>query len=427
MKTVIDRRRDTRLRRQVFTGGAAAVFAVLPFARARAGVEFVTTTASCATHVAGSGNALTVMAGQNMQFEVWGNSIDLTNLTDGFTFSGPAGMAARIVTRRSGATNNGRGCGFVGSAVVEVDTPPTLGANAAAQVSFKMPLGDLSRLNMTIVAHPAINQATWTQQGTIQPNSMPCIIKTGSITAQNQDTKLVIQLPPGSGQDQSTCTSNVISIRLTTAAGQADVTPSFAYRVTGLPPFITVSQTPTSASPFAAPGMSFTFNIAGVRGLTAVSNSTIKITNPIDTLRSTTLVLQVNPTPGQGFAQVATANPASTRAGNPIDFTLKFSAPTQAGQVVTWRMTQAACFAQAVAEAPYNAASPFQFFTVPANQTSVIIRVLSVNGGSCTNRLAPVTHIFESWIGDARTNPQVTTVTSGPSYTRTSVSLLFPQ
>ena len=425
MMSIIDKRRGTPLRREVMAGGAAVALAMLPVARAWAGVEYVTRTASCTIHVA-STSGLTVMAGQNMQFEVWGNSVDLTDPTNGFTFTGPAGMQARIVTRRSGATNSGRGCGFVGSAVVEIDTPPTLTANASASVSFKMPLGDLSRLSLTVVPHPAMSQATWTTQGTIQPNAMPCIVKTGSITTLNQDTKLVIQLPPGSAQDQTTCTSNILNVRAVVSSQQVDVAPSFNYRVTGLPSFLTVTQSPSPATALQLPSLSFTFNVAGVRTLTATSNSTIKITNPIDTLRSTSLVLQVVPNPGQGFTQAATANPTSTNAGNPIDFTLRFSAPTQAGQVVTWRMTQAACFAQAVAEAPYSAASPFQFFRLPGGQTSVNIRVLSVNGGGCTNKLAPVTHIFEAWIGDSRTNPQVTTVTSGPTYTRTNVSLLFP-
>jgi len=273
MMSIIDKRRGTPLRREVMVGGAAVALAMLPVARAWAGVEYVTRTASCTIHVA-STSGLTVMAGPNMQFEVWGNSVDLTDPTNGFTFTGPAGMQARIVTRRSGSTNSGRGCGFVGSAVVEIDTPPTLTANASASVSFKMPLGDLSRLSLTVVPNPALSQATWTTQGTIQPNAMPCIVKTGSITTLNQDTKLVIQLPPGSAQDQTTCTSNVLNVRAVVSSQQVDVAPSFNYRVTGLPSFLTVTQSPSPASALQLPSLSFTFNVAGVRTLSAASTST---------------------------------------------------------------------------------------------------------------------------------------------------------
>src|SRR5262249_17996051 len=160
-------------------------------------------------------------------------------------------------------------------------------ANAVASVSFKMPLGDFSTLSMTIVPHPTLTQATWTTSGSLQPSNMACIVKTGSITTINQDTKLVIQLPPGSAQDQTTCTSNVIGVRMHAAAGSADVMPGIKYNVTGLPSFVTVTQDPSTATPFAAPLLSFTFNVAATRGLTAASNSTITIANPIATNRTT--------------------------------------------------------------------------------------------------------------------------------------------
>jgi hypothetical protein len=334
-------------------------------------------------------------------------------------------MTASIVTRHSGADNSGRGCGFVGSAVVQVSTPATLTANASASVSFKMPLGDLSTLSMTIVAQPALSQATWTTNGSLSPTTMPCIVKTGSISTINQDTKLVIQLPPGAAQDQTTCTSNAIELRVHPAAANADVATAIKYNVTGVPSFVSVAQSPATVSPSAVPLLTFTFNVSGIRALTAPSNTTITIANPIAPNRSTTLTLQVSPTAGQGFSQVATANPTATNAGNPIDFTVRLSAPASS-QVITWRMTQAACFKQALPEAPYSAAAPFQFFRFPQGTTSAIIRVLSVNGGGCTNKLAPTTHIFEAWTGDSRIDPQVTTVTSGATYTRTTISLLSP-
>jgi hypothetical protein len=419
MISIVKIRRGAGLRRNVVVGGAALALAVLPVARAWAGVEYATRTSDCNTHLAGPGDPLTVMAGPSMQFEVWGNSVDLTNPTSGFKFTGPTGMQAHIVSRHSGAENSSRGCGFVGSAIVEVSTPGTMTANAAASVSFQMPLGDFSGLALTITAFPALAQATWSQSGSLQPSNLPCLIKTGSISLLNQDTKLVIQLPPGASQDQTTCTSNTIQVKVVpTSFPIVDISPSFKYTVTGLPSFLTEAQTPPALTP-----LTFTFNVSGTRALTAASNNTITITNPIATNRTTTLVLSVSPTAGQGFAQAATANPTSTTAGNPIDFTLKLSAPAAAGQVITWRMTQAACFKQAVTEAPYSAASTFQFFKFPAGVTSAIIRVLSVNGGGCTSRLGPTTHIFEAWIGDSRTNPQVTTVTTGPTYTRTTISL----
>jgi hypothetical protein len=422
MISIFGRIRGAVPRRRMVMGGAALALAIVPTARARAGVEYATRTSDCNTHLAGPGDPLTVMAGPNMDFEVWGNSVDLTNPTTGFKFTGPAGMQASIIARHSGADNSGRGCGFVGSAVVRVSTSGTMTTDANGSVSFQMPLGDFSSLALKIVAFPSLAQATWTTSGTLQPSNLPCIVKTGSINLLNQDTKLVIQLPPGAAQDQTTCTSNVIQVKvLPTAFPIVDISPSYKYNVTGLPTFLTDSQTPPALNP-----LKFTFSVSRIRALTTTSSSTITIQNPIATNRTTTLTLQVSPTAGQGFAQVATPNPTSTAAGNPIDFTLKLSAPAATGQIITWRMTQAACFKQAVTEAPYSATATFQFFQFPAGVTSANIRVLSVNNAGCTSKLAPTTQIFEAWIGDSRTNPQVTTVTTGPTYTRTNISLLFP-
>ena len=48
------------------------------------------------------------------------------------------------------------------------------------------------------------------------------------------------------------------------------------------------------------------------------------------------------------------------------------------------------------------------------------------DGAGCTNKLAPMTHIFEASTGDSREDPQVTAATTGATYTRTTVSRLAP-
>jgi hypothetical protein len=100
-----------------------------------------------------------------------------------------------------------------------------------------------------------------------------------------------------------------------------DVKTDIRYNVTGLPSFVSVSQSPATGSPFVVPLLTLTFDVSGIRALTAASNSTITIVNPLASNRTTT-------------------------------------------------------------------------------------------------------HIFEAWTGDSRTDPQVTTVTTGATYTRTTISLL---
>jgi hypothetical protein len=425
MISIIERCRGANASRTTLTAAGALALAFLPASRARAGVEFVTRTTNCTAHIAESGNALTVQAGPGMTFEVWGNSVDLAPTIK----TGGALTGAAIVARHSGAANAGRGCGLVGSMVVSVTSNATITASAAASLSFQMPLGDFSQLSMTIVPFPGLNQPTWTTSGTLQPSNLPCLVGTGSITTINQDTKLVIQLPPGASQDQSTCTSNVLTVKVQPGPSTADVAPTFKYSVSGLPSFMTEGQA-TAELPPVAGTLTFTFNVQGIRALTTQSASTIVIKNPIATNRSTTLTLQVNPAAvAEGFSATASPNPASTAAGNSIDFTLRFSAPIPAGQVVTWRMTQAGCFVSAdKIQWPYDpqTTTGFQYYKVPSGVNSTVIRVLSQNNSGCTNKLAPVTQIFEAWIGDQRVNPNIVNVTSGPTYTRVNIGLLFP-
>ena len=425
MISIVEKWRGANASRATLTAAGAFALALLPAARARAGVEYVTRTTNCTVHIADPSNALTVQAGPGMTFEVWGNSVDLAPTIK----TGGALTGASIVARHSGADNAGRGCGLVGSMVVSVTSNATITTSAAASLAFQMPLGDFSTLGMTIVPFPALNQPTWTTSGALQPSKLPCIVGTGSITTINQDTKLVIQLPPGASQDQSTCTSNVLTVKVQPGSNSSDVAPTFKYSVSGLPSFLTESQA-TAELPGVGATLTFTFNVAATRALTASSTSTITIKNPINTNRSTTLTLQVSPSPlAQGFTAPAVPNPTSTAAGNPIDFTLKFAVPTSAsGQVITWRMTQAGCFKSAGTEWPYNPTSStgFQYFTAGGGLTSTVIRVLSQNNSGCTNKAAPVTQIFEAWIGDQRVNPNIVNVTSGPTYTRVNIALLFP-
>jgi len=422
MISIFERRRGANASRATLVATATFALAVTPMARASAGVEYVTRTSDCNSHIAGTGNALTVQAGSAMTFEVWGNSIDLAPSIK----TGGALTGASIVARHSGTDNSARGCGFVGSMVVSVSSNPTITTSTGASLSFQMPLGDFSTLAMTIMPFSSLAQPTWTTSGSLQPSSLSCIVKTGSITTVNQDTKLVIQLPPGAPQDQSTCTSNVITVRvLPTSTSAADVAPTFKYAVSGLPAFMRDSQA-TPELPTVSATLAFVINVQAIRALTTTSTSTITIKNPIATNRTTTLTLQVSPNPGLGFATVATATPTGVVVGNPIDFAVTLSAPAgTGGQVISWRMTQATCFANETGGgfATYSQGALYQLFTIAAGQTSGIIRVLSTNGPGCTSKLGPVTQLFEAWVGNAIANPQVAAVTSGPKYTRVNVKL----
>jgi hypothetical protein len=394
----------------------AAALAATP---AYAGVEYVTPTSNCTLKVdVPGGKPLRIIAGQNIQFEVWGNSVDLADPTNGFRInisSGPTGgVSASVISRRSGPSNLSRGCGNVGSAVVRVNSPPTLASQVVMTIQFRMPFGDWSSQPVTINPFPAIT-STWTSL----PGS--CLIKTGSAEMLNNSTTMVVQLPPGHRQDQTNCSTR-ITARLRDTFGDLDITgPAITYNVSGLPNFLTAVQLSGGN-----PGINLNIDIARIRALTGVSNSNITFTNPLNTARTTTLRLEVRPELGQGFASTATANPTTLTAGDPVDFTVRLSAPAAANQVITWRMTSPGCFIEANPQSQYNPSAPFQHFVFPQGQQNAIIRVRSRTGTGCTNVNSLVAHIFEAWIGDSRTNPQVTAVTSGPTYTRATIQLRDP-
>jgi hypothetical protein len=406
---------------------AAAVLAVtaLGTPTAKAGVEFVTRIGDCTTRVdeIGDGKDLFIIAGNNIQFEVWGNSVDLSNPSTGFRIgvdSGAGTVTARIIRQRSGATNLGRGCGNTGSAEVEVDSPVTLTSNIQRSLFFKMPLGDESRLQMTIKAYPTFD-VTWASTSA----DVSCIVKTGTFEKLNQDHKILIQLPPGHQQDQTTCTQRTLIARgIPSLIGELDIAKGFSYSITGLPAFLQSSQA-SVVSPAVLPQASFAISVSGIRALTTASNSNIVISS-LNPNRSSSLNLEVKTDLGNGFSVAATCNPSSFNVGDPTDCRLTLASTVTNTQPITWRITTATCFTQAVAEAPYDANAPFQVFKFPAGQSSANIRVRSVNNPGCTSSLSPVRHVFEAWIGDFRTDPQVTTVTSGPNYTRTTITLIHP-
>ena len=402
-----------------------------------AGVEFVTPVGKCHQRVdrIGDGKDLFIMAGENVQFEVWGNSVDLTDPRRGLriaTDSGRANVRARIVERHSGASNarrkdrTRRNCPFTGSAVVEIDSPANLNRMVQRSIFFKMPLGDESRLQISIKPFPPF-QATWSSPR--GGGNLQCIVGNGSRVVQSQNTAQIITLPPGHRQDRSNCIDSELWVDIRPAnIGEVDIAPRFSYTMTGVPNFLTARTTNQAAHfPLNNGGaVKFTINPRQIRRLTARSNSTITIRNPRRPARRDSLRLVVQPELGNGFRAVAACTPTRFNVGDPTDCLIRLAARAGgAGQPITWRMTTATCFAQAVATAPYNPGATFQVFRLPGGRTSANIRTRSINGNRCGDADG-VTHIFEAWVGDFRTNPQVTAVTSGPTYTRANIRVVQP-
>jgi hypothetical protein len=301
---------------------------------AQAGVEFVTRTADC-TKVdrIGDGKDLFIMAGRNVRFRVFGNSVDLSNPTNGFriaTDSGAGDVRAKIVSQ-------GTDCGGTGFALVDVDSPANLNANIQRSLFFKMPFGDESRLQMTIKAFPAINVVWRVQQ------DIGCI---GGFTLLNQDHRMLIRLPPGHQQDETTCNNRTAFARVTPASlGEVGVFKKFNYSVTGLPGFATSEQA-FPQEPNSSAEITFPIDVGRIRALNATSNRTLTISSVSN--RTATLDLTVVPNLSNGFAQAAKCRNLQTGAlvnvNDQVHCELRLAFPPPSdGQRVSFEVTDKDC------------------------------------------------------------------------------------
>ncbi|MDQ6893116.1 MAG: hypothetical protein M3167_10600 [Acidobacteriota bacterium] len=404
----------------------ALAFAALAAPAARAGVEYVTRVGQCTNHVdeIGDGKDLFIVAGPSVQFEVFGNSVDLSNPTTGLrvgTDSGTGNVTARIVSQTNGPTNGSKGCGNTGSAVVQVDSPINLTSNIQRSLYFKMPAGDESRLQMTIKALPAFT-VTWT---TVQ-NSVSCIVKTGSFERLDQDHKIKIQLPPGSAQDQTTCNQNTLVAHITPASiNEIDINRAVSYSASGLPNFLTASS-PQTATTSVQTDMSFPINVARIRGLTAASNSNIVITST-NPSRTANLSVEVLPGITNGFTQPANCNNPLTgklvTAGDLVQCELRLSLAPANGQLITFQAVDRLCFAAGAPGVTYFSSTGVGTTTLTGSgvifQVPLRVQNASMSTGQPCASQTGVQQTVKFWVGPRD-------IESGADFTQDSIRIKSP-
>lgn len=384
---------------------AALALIALTVPPVQAGVEFVTGigTADDCNRVdkIGDGKDLFIIAGPDIRFRVFGNSVNLSNPTSGFriaTDSGVGTVTARIVSQ-------GNDCGGTGFALVEVDSPVGLASDIQRSLFFKMPFGDESRLQMRIKAFPTIN-VTWTSVQT----DIGCIVKTGGFEKLNQDHRIRITLPPGHRQDQTTCNQRTLVAKVVPSLiGELDIPgPKFKYSVSGLPTFMTSNQA-ASVALFIQPQINFPIDIAGIRALSTTRNSTITVSsrNPN---RTSTLNLEVVPSPlANGFTQAANCRNLQTgdivNLGDPVQCELRLAAPPAAGgQPINFEVSLAGCVtAQGTNPAgmsnfQYSSASGLGSATLTGAGTIFEVPLRTQAGTGCASDTG-VQHTAKFWIG----------------------------
>ena len=370
---------------------------------AQAGVEFVTRVGECTNKVdqPGDGKDLFIIAGPDVQFEVFGNSVDLSNPTTGFRISSTSSFSARIVSQRGGFDNLGRGCGNTGSAVVEVDTPIDLSGQIQRHLFFKMPGGDESSLPITIRPLPAITAAWLSQQSDIS-----CIVKTGTFERLDQNRLLRIQLPPGHQQDQTTCNQNrLVAVVNPSSIGEVDIDRTLKYTATGQPGFAPFNQPLAHASTSNA-NVHFNLSVSGIRQLNAASNSSIVISSP-NPSRTATLRLDVAPGISNGFTQTAQCRNLQTgdmvTVGDLLQCELRLSIPPGNGQLITFEAQDRLCVAAGAPSVTYSDRSGIGTTTL-TGRGNIFEVPLRVAGGAMSTGQPCATetgtqHTLKFWVG----------------------------
>jgi len=408
----------------------AAALACVPGTSAAA-VEFVTPVGTCTkVDTIGDGKDLSVQAGENLRFEVWGDGIDINPSVRVTVDDSNAGtVAARIVRAHNGVENLGRGCRIAkGSAEVEVDSPAATSATLQRSLRFRMPLGDESRLQMRVVP---FRTPVWTFTRVSQ-SPANCLTKSvGTVVTDMNNSRVVITLPAGASGDTSNCTFRLDTLVAPEDRPEIDIQGSFNYTLQ-FPAHLRFASgsNATFTGALTPKTIAFEGDVANIRRTTAVRSNTLSIATP-NPNRSDTLTLVINPpAAGNAFTQGCVCRNAQT--GDTINVNDAFQCeirlaqqPPAGGQLISIEAQDRLCVA-AGASPPvtYSSASGLGSFTAPNTSTFHQIPMRALGGTTsagtpCASRTSPVAHTLKFWVGQRGAE-------SGPTFTQCQIRIRQP-
>ncbi|MFO1267993.1 MAG: hypothetical protein U1F67_15225 [Rubrivivax sp.] len=372
---------------------------------------------------------LSVLAGNGMRFEVWGDGIDINPAVRVTVEGDPADalVSARIIRAHNGAENLGRGCGIAkGSVEVEVNSPENAGATRERALRFRMPLGDESRLAIKTVPHPT---PAWTFVNVVE-TPVRCLTKAvGSVVQDLDNSRVIINLPPGASSDTSNCAVRLNTTVRPASATQIDVDGAFRYAVQ-FPAHLSIAPgSSTSAEGYRlVKQIAFAGNVANIRGTTATRTSTLQIATP-NPNRSDTLTLVIVPGAANGFTQACVCRNQTTgttiNANDSFQCELRLAQqPSGSGQLISIEAQDRLCVAAGSNAVTYSSASGLGRFTAPATGTFQQVP-FRANGGStstgtpCAGRVSPVAQTLKFWVGERGTE-------SGPAFTQCEIRIRNP-
>jgi len=422
--------RPSGLRRiDVAAAGLAAALALLPGA-SQAAVEFVTGVGVCVKLDTQTDNQrLSVLAGENRVFEVWGDGIDVNPAVRVTSVGNPADelVRARIIRRHNGAENLLRGCRIAkGSVEVEVDSPAEAGATRIRTLHFRMPAGDESSLAMHVGTHPV---PVWTFKKVTQTPSMCLTKNVGTVVQDLNNSRLVITLPPGAASDTSNCTLRIETQVAPAERQQFDVWGAFNYTLQ-VPALLNLaSGSNTAGTATFSKQINFDGNAALIRRISATNTSTMRIATP-NPNRADTLTLRVNAPPAtNAFTQACICRNQTT--GTTINSNDNFQCeirlsqqPPAGGQLLSFEAQDRQCVAAGASSVSYSSASGLGSYTALATGTFHQVALRAGNGSTsagtpCASRTSPVSHTLKFWVGARGAE-------SGPGFTQCQIGIQIP-
>ncbi|MFO1288580.1 MAG: hypothetical protein U1F25_12055 [Rubrivivax sp.] len=169
-----------------------------------AAVEFVTTGTCNKVDTQSDNQRLSVLAGNGMRFEVWGDGIDINPAVRVTVEGDPADalVSARIIRAHSRPRTWAEAAGSPRDRWRSKSTRRrTRGRRASARLRFRMPLGDESRLAIKTVPHPT---PAWTFVNVVE-TPVRCPTKAvGSVVQDLDNSRVIINLPPGAAATRAT-------------------------------------------------------------------------------------------------------------------------------------------------------------------------------------------------------------------------------
>lgn len=415
--------------------GLLLATAMLP-QTAMAGVEFVTTVGICnKVDTIGDGSDLSVQAGNNMRFEVWGFGVDLVS-TIRVTVddnNNDSLVTARIIRRHNGAENLLRSCRrATGSVEVEVDSPAEAGKTRQRSLWF----GD-SRLQMRVVP---FQTPVW-MFGDILQNPNNCLYNTyAEVVTDLNGSRLTINMRKDSANITSRCLLEFTTY-VKESIPETDIKGPFSYTVT-VPSIISLKSGTNNVDPdndatwrtTRIAQIRFTGDVAAIRGTAPTRYYTLKVATPnpnnIDTLN-----IVINPPP-PSFTKACQCRNAVTgttiNVGDTFNCELSLShQPKAVGELITFSVSNPGCAARGGTNVFYdtNAGNTYTgcltvdtdgygtYKTAPNTLTQIIpFKAVNCYGpgttGLCAPGFQPATLTLKFWVGPSNPYESGSYVTS---------------